>query len=152
MCSALINQICIEVMKTECTTSISIMFLPLMSFVSLYDKLNENVIEEMIKQIENEKNEQVYHRCIIHEPNTNGLINNSTMNNSSMFDNSKLNGNDNLTNLRTIETYNITNNKGKGFSQNNTLFSQHSIMSNNRMQKKESDKHKKKKMLCGCFV
>ena len=152
MCYALINQICIEVMKTECTTSISVMFLPLMSFVSLYDKSNENEIEEMIKQIENENNEQVYNRCIIHEPNTNGLFNTSTINNSSMFDNSKLNGNDNLANLRTIETYNITNNKGKGFSQNNTLFSQHSTMSNNRMQKKESDKHKKKKMLCGCFA
>ena len=158
MCSSLINQICIEVMKTECTTSISVMFLPLMSFVSLYDKSNENEIKEMIKQIENENNEQVYNKCIIHEPNTNGLFNTSTVNNSSMFDNSKLKenvlgiGNDNLANLRTIETYNITNNKGKCFSQNNTLFSQHSTMSNNRMHKKESDKHKKKKMLCGCFA
>ena len=60
MCSSLINQICIEVMKTECTTSISVMFLPLMSFVSLYDKSNENEIKEMIKQIENEKRVSIW--------------------------------------------------------------------------------------------
>ena len=157
MCSSLINQICIEVIKTECTTSISVVFLPLMSFVSLYDKSNENEIEEMIKQIENENDEQVYNKCVIHEPNTNGLFNASSMNNSSMFDkklkeNTIVAGNDNLANLRTIETYNITNNKGKCVSQNNTLHSQHSTMSNNRTHKKESDKHKKKKMLCGCFA
>ena len=154
MCSNVINQICNEVITKGCKSTLSVLFLPVMNFVYLYNKSNTNVIRDIIDKIENEhdNHEYIYPKCVIHDQRSVGLLSTSihalvspsvpnehTSKNTSPFlekrakDNTLTIGEHYNSNMKTFETYLSVINK-----ENN---------------KKHCNNNKKmKNLLCGCFT
>ena len=154
MCSNVISQICSEAIAKGCKSTLSVLFLPVMNFVYLYNKSNATVIKDIIEKIEHEhdSHEYIYPKCVIHDQKSVGLLgtsmhatalafgpNEHTSKNTSPFlekkakDNTLTIGERCNSNMKTFETYLSAINK-----------------ENNK--KHCNSNNKKKNLLCGCFT
>ena len=156
MCSNVINQICNEVIAKGCKSTLSVLFVPVMNFVYLYNKSNTNVIRDIIAKIEHEhdNHEYIYPKCVIHDqrsvsmfstvihhnPQTSTFVNNDhTSKNTSPYLEKRIREN--------------TSNIGEHYNSNMKTFETYLSVINKENNKKHCNNNKnKKKLLCGCFT
>jgi serine/threonine protein phosphatase PrpC len=156
MCSNVINQICNEVIAKGCKSTLSVLFIPVMNFVYLYNKSNTNVIRDIIEKIEQEhdNHEYIYPKCVIHDqrsvsmfstvihhnPQTSTFVNNDhTSKNTSPYLEKRI-----RENTLTI---------GEHYNSNMKTFETYLSVINKENNKKHCNNNKnKKKLLCGCFT
>jgi hypothetical protein len=155
MCYNVIDAICFEVIKRECNDTLSVLFLPLKQFVTLYNKDNRNDIQCMITRIQNESElyEKMYPQCVVHDNTTANGVN-------SMFGhirqtNSRVSTMHTNVNSPFLDERERGNKEQQCYKQygGGKMFEKYVKNSGDKGDKKESaGKNKKKALFCGCFA
>lgn len=157
MCYNIIDAICIEVIKRECNDTLSVLFLPLKQFVTLYNKDNRNDIQCMITRIQNESElyEKIYPQCVVHDNTTVNGVN-------SMFGYIKQT-NSRVSTLQTNVNSPFLDERERGNKEQQCykryegekIFEKYVMNSGDKGDNKkegERKKNKKKALFCGCFA
>ena len=157
MCYNIIDAICIEVIKRECNDTLSVLFLPLKQFVTLYNKDNRNDIQCMITRIQNESElyEKIYPQCVVHDNTTVNGVN-------SMFGHIKQT-NSRVSTLQTNVNSPFLDERERGNKEQQCykryegekIFEKYVKNSGDKGDNKkegERKKNKKKALFCGCFA
>ena len=157
MCYNIIDAICIEVIKRECNDTLSVLFLPLKQFVTLYNKDNRNDIQCMITRIQNESElyEKIYPQCVVHDNTTVNGVN-------SMFGYIKQT-NSRVSTLQTNVNSPFLDERERGNKEQQCykryegekIFEKYVMNSGDKGDNKkegERKKNKKKTLFCGCFA
>jgi hypothetical protein len=155
MCYNVIDAICFEVIKRECNDTLSVLFLPLKQFVTLYNKDNRNDIQCMITRIQNESElyEKMYPQCVVHDNTTANGVN-------SMFGHIRQT-NSRVSTMHTNVNSPFLDERERGNKEQQCykhygggkMFEKYVKNSGDKGDKKESaGKNKKKALFCGCFA